>query len=209
MAYRLYGRRQSGSMAIEAALTICGADWVLVDTPRHANQAERAAFLKINRRGQVPALIHPDGTVITEGPAILSHLADAFPAAGLAPLPGSSDRARQDRWVAFFHANIYEGMLRELAPGRYTDEPGVSAPIATAATAYVRRHFEIFEAESGQTGALYLSGKSLSALDIYVWMLCFWLDRDWLVSSLPKLSTTWVRLCQHPVLSPIEQAHFG
>ena len=134
-------------MAIEAALGLCGAAWTLIDTPRPKTDADRAALLAINPRGQVPILIHPDGTVITEGPAILLHLADAFPASGLAPAPGTSLRAWHDRWLAFFQANVYEGMLRELFPDRYTHDPAGGPAVAAAATDYVRRHFLIFETE--------------------------------------------------------------
>jgi glutathione S-transferase len=205
MAYQLLGRHQSGSMAIEAALTLCSADWTLVDTPRPRTEADREALFAINPRGQVPVLIHPDGTVITEGPAIMAHLADAFPKAGLAPKPGTTARATQDRWIAFFHANVYEAMLRELAPARYTDRPDSAPEIASAATAYVHRHFLIFEAEAAHMPA----GNPPSTLDIYLWMLCFWVDRDWLAAQCPAINATWLRHRQHPVLAPIEAAHFG
>lgn len=202
MVYRLLGRHQSGSMAVEAALTLCAADWTLVDTPRPRTDAERAALQRINPRGQVPVLIHPDGTVITEGPAILSHLADAHPSAGLAPAPGTTARATQDRWMAFFQANVYEAMLRELAPARYTDDPDSAPAIARAATACVHRHFLIYEAEVTPT-------PTPSALDIYVWMLCFWVDPDWLATHCPAINTRWLAHRQHPVLAPVEAAHFG
>lgn len=209
MGYRLLGRHQSGSMAIEVALSLSGADWTLFDTPRPRTDAEREALGRINPRGQVPVLIHPDGTVITEGPAILSHLADAFPAAGLAPGPGTSARATQDRWMAFFQANVYEAMLRELAPGRYTDDPDTAPAIASAATAYVRRHFLIFETEAALGHTPAPMGDALSALDIYIWMLCFWMDRDWLAAHCPGINARWEQHRRHPVLAPVEAAHFG
>src|SRR2546430_14577412 len=58
------------------------------------------AYLAINPMGKVPAIKHGD-TVVTEGAAICTYLADAFPAAGLAPPP--TDRARGDyyRWMFF------------------------------------------------------------------------------------------------------------
>jgi glutathione S-transferase len=210
MAYRLYGRRQSGSMAIEAALRLCGADWTLVDTPRPKTEEDRTAFLQINPRGQVPILIHPDGTVITEGPAILSHLAAAFPAADLAPAPASSARAWHDRWLAFFHANVYEGMLRELFPDRYTLDPAGGPAVAAAATDYVRRHFSLFEAELAcRPDTAFVRGTRPSILDIYVWMLCFWLDAGWLAENCPTLAAHWQRMRALPALTPVEQAHFG
>ena len=210
MGYALYGRRQTGSMAIEAALALAGADWVLHQTPRPTTEAELAALQRVNPRGQVPILIHPDGTVITEGPAILLHIADAFPTARIAPTPGSAARAWHDRWLAFFQANVYEGMLRELFPDRYTTDPASAPSVATAATAYVRRHFLIFEAilPTHPTQG-FLCGPDPTVLDIYLWMLCFWIDADWLAANCPSFSAHWHRTRALPALSPIEAAHFG
>ena len=210
MGYRLYGRRQTGSMAIAAALMIVGAEWTLVPVAKPATEAELAALCGINPRGQVPILLHPDGTVITEGPAILLHLADAFPAAKLAPPPGSSARAWHDRWLAFFHANVYEGMLRELFPDRYTTDPTGAAAVAAAATDYVRRHFLIFEAElARRPNKGFFCDAAASALDSYLWMLCFWMDPAWLSANCPVLSAHWHQMCALPHLQTVGAEHFG
>ncbi len=53
-------------------------------------------YLAINPMAKVPALVH-DGRVVTEVPAILCYLAEAFPQAGLMP----EDRAGFYRWMFF------------------------------------------------------------------------------------------------------------
>lgn len=210
MGYRLFGRRQTGSMAIEAALALTPAVWVFETVAKPKTETELAALERINPRGQVPILVHPDGTVITEGPAILLHLADAFAAAGLAPAPGTAARAWHDRWLTFFHANVYEGMLRELFPDRYTTDPAGGPAVLAAATDYVRRHFLIFEAEVARCpGTGYFCGASPAVLDIYVWMLCFWVDADWLAATCPGLASHWHRMRALSALAQVEQAHFG
>ncbi len=55
-------------------------------------------FLAINPMGKVPAIRHGDA-VVTESAAICAYLADAFPAAELAPPP--SARAAYYRWLFF------------------------------------------------------------------------------------------------------------
>src|SRR5579875_2749348 len=57
-------------------------------------------YLAINPMGKVPALTH-GGRVVTECGAICAYLADAFPEAGLAPPPGSLDRAPYYRWLFY------------------------------------------------------------------------------------------------------------
>lgn len=57
-------------------------------------------YLAINPMGKVPALRHGD-VVVTEAAAICAYLADAFPAAELAPAPGSRLRGPYLRWLFF------------------------------------------------------------------------------------------------------------
>ncbi len=56
------------------------------------------AYRAINPMGKVPAIVH-DGKVVTECAAICAYLAEAFPQAGLAPLP--EERADYYRWMFF------------------------------------------------------------------------------------------------------------
>lgn len=70
-------------------------------------------YLALNPMGKVPAIVH-DGRVITECAAICAYLADAFPAAGLAPL--ASERADYYRWI-FFAAGPVEAAVTNHAMG--------------------------------------------------------------------------------------------
>lgn len=67
------------------------------------------AYLKINPMGKVPAIVHR-GEVVTECAAICTYLADAFPQAGLAPLP--EERASYYRWL-FFAAGLLEAAITD------------------------------------------------------------------------------------------------
>lgn len=72
-------------------------------------------YLAINPMGKVPALKHGT-TVVTETPAICAYLADAFPAARLAPEPGSRERGAYYRWL-FFAAGPIEQAVTTKALG--------------------------------------------------------------------------------------------
>jgi len=63
-------------------------------------QHKGPAYLEINPLGQLPAL-RDGGLILREAAAIALHLADKTPERGLAPLPGSSLRARYYQWVVF------------------------------------------------------------------------------------------------------------
>ena len=84
------------------------ARWMLEETGapyRHvvldyATTMKAPEYLAINPMGKVPVLDH-DGVVVTETAAICCHLADAFPAAGLAPPIGDRQRGPYLKWMFF------------------------------------------------------------------------------------------------------------
>jgi glutathione S-transferase len=205
--YRLYGFKLTGSCAIEAALAEAGIAYEFIPINTKAGESRTTAYAAVNPRQQVPALQLPDGTIVTEGPAILHHIADAYPQSRLAPPPGTSARGTLDRWLAFFHANVYEGELRQLFPQRYADDPGAAPAVKRAADAYVERHFRIFENEISQVP--YFFGQQFTILDIYVWMLAQWMDGAWLESRCPKIARLSREVAARPKVAPVHAHHFG
>lgn len=65
-------------------------------------------FLAVNPKGYVPALELDDGTVLTEGPAIVQYLADLAPASGLAPACGTFERYRLQEWLNFIGTELHK-----------------------------------------------------------------------------------------------------
>lgn len=205
--YELFGWKLTGSLAIEAALTEAGADFKITPVNLKAGETRTEAFTAINPRQQIPALRLPDGSVMTEGAAILLHIADAFPDMRLAPVPGSPERGQHDRWLFFMAVNVYEGELRKLNPGRYTiDESGAEA-VQKAANAYVDRHYEILN-EQIKNGP-YVLGGNFTVLDIYIWMLAQWMDQEWLTAECPKIKQLADTVAQRPKIAPVHTYHFG
>lgn len=205
--YVLHGWTGSGSVCVEAALREAGADFTIVQVDTGKKQHVDAEFTKLNPRQQVPALVLPDGTVVTETMAILLHIADAFPNANLAPKPGSSARAVHDRWLAFLAVNIYEGELRKAYSDRYSDDVGHAPAVSGAAAKYVERHYTILE-EQISAGPYFL-GHPFSVLDIYIWMLVQWMDPDWLAKNTPKVMALANAVRTRPQIKPIQDSHFG
>ena len=199
--YRLYGSPGSGSAAVEAALAEAGVDYEVVATNTKQQAHLTDAYRTINPRQQVPALRLPDGSVMTEGSAMLLHLADAHPQAGLAPAPGSSARAQHDRWLIFMAVNVYEGELRHYYPDRYADNP---ASVLAKALDYVERHYAILEdAIKGP----YFFGDSLTMLDIYIWNMATWTDPVWLKDRTPRVHALMTAVRNRPLIAPIDAAH--
>ncbi len=75
--YKLYGTKMTGTCAVKAALTEAGAPFEEVEITISKKQHLTEEYRQINPRQQVPSLMLPDGSIMTEGPAILLHIADA------------------------------------------------------------------------------------------------------------------------------------
>jgi glutathione S-transferase len=124
------------------------------------------AYLAINPMGKVPALRH--GTVtVTECAAICAYLADAFPAAGLAPPPADPARAPYYRWM-FFAAGPVEAavMIKTL---------GVVVPKEREGMVGCGTMADVLGAlETAVSGREYIAGDRFSAADVYVGSHLIW-----------------------------------
>ncbi len=205
--YKIYGWKLSGSLATEAALKEAGADYEIIPVNIRAGEQHEAEYGRINPRRQVPALALPDGSVMTEGAAILLHIADAHPQSRLAPPPGSSERAQHDRWLFFFAVNVYEGELRKLNPQNYVTSADCAEAVKTVADSYVEMHYRIFEEALGD--GPYTFGDTFTVLDIYVWMLAQWMPTDWLAEVCPKINRLVESAKARPNIAPVQKWHFG
>jgi glutathione S-transferase len=205
--YKIYGWKLSGSLATEAVLKEAGADYEIIPVNIKEGEQHQEEYGRINPRRQVPALALPDGSVMTEGAAILLHIADAHPQSRLAPPPGSSERAQHDRWLFFFAVNVYEGELRKLNPQNYVTSADCAEAVKTVADSYVEMHYRIFEEALGD--GPYTFGDTFTVLDIYVWMLAQWMPPDWLAEVCPKINRLVESAKVRPNIAPVQKWHFG
>ena len=207
--YKLYGTTVTGggTCAIKAALMEADAPFEEVEIVTRENQHLTEDYRRINPCQQVPALMLPDGSIMTETSAMLLHIADAHPEARLAPAPGTSERAQHDRWLIFFAVNVYEGALRAFRGERYTADTNGKQGVEDAAKAYVDRHYSMFENVLGDEA--YMFGNDLSMLDIYVWLLSQWHDAPWLEANCPKIVRLANTVKLRPKILPIQEECFG
>jgi glutathione S-transferase len=120
---------------------------------------KKPAFLAVNPMGKVPAIVHR-GTVVTECGAICAYLADAFPAARLAPPTDSLTRGTYYRWMFFggtcVEAAVIDRMLARPAPSR----PG--------ALSYGCYEDTVATLEKALTPGPNILGAQFSAVDVYL-----------------------------------------
>lgn len=76
------------------------------------------SYRKIQPHKKVPSIVH-DGVVVTERAAIAAYLADAFPAAGLAPPIGDPRRGPYLSWLVYADAVVDPGITARMQGWTY------------------------------------------------------------------------------------------
>ena len=186
--FKLYARNNSGSAAVEALLELLGVTYEIIDIPQPADGFAPAWYLAINPLGQVPSLALADDSVMTESAAIMLHLGDAFPGAGLAPAVGGSDRARYLRWMLFLASSVYMTDLRLYYPQRHSTDAAHAPAIKAKAIIDLNRNFDVLAEAIGE--GPFILGSRISAVDLYAAMLLSWSeDVAGLFARQPRLAT--------------------
>jgi GST-like protein len=115
--YVVYGAAGTGSVPVEATLTLLGLPYRVVEA-----YGDDPALYAANPMRQVPALILPNGELMTESSAILVWLADSHPEARLSPTMAAHSRPAFLRWMAFVASAIYALYWIRDDPGRIIDD---------------------------------------------------------------------------------------
>jgi glutathione S-transferase len=204
MTYRLYNRVGSGGFVAEAALAMADAPYELEELDSKPGTPLPESFRATNPWRQVPTLVLPDGSTLTETAAILIHIAACFPDKGLAPPPGTPQHAAFLRWMVFTNVNIYEAVLRRSYPSRYTTDP--DSIEATQEAAIARMGDALTVLENAINPGPFLLGETMSVADIYVAMLFVWFRGT---IDAPRLTALTEGVRQHSVVGPIWRRHFG
>jgi len=206
--YTLYGTRGSGSAIAEAALERCGLAYRQVRASTWEADSAIGELRRINPLGQIPTLVLPDGSVISESAAILIHLGLEHPTSALLPV-NSSARAQTLRGLVFIAANCYSAISQSDYPERYTTQTDEEAheAVRQGARHLLHRHWEIFA--DTFAGHPYLGGEVPGALDIMATIVSKWSgSRKHLADHRPEFLALLKRIEVHPWLQPVLARHF-
>lgn len=163
---KLYYSSGACSLAAHIALCESALEFQLAAVDLKAKTlADGADFRKINPNGYVPVLELADGERLTEAVAVLQYIADQKPQAGLAPAPGTMQRYRLIRWLAFISSELHKSfspLFRDTTPEAY--KPVVLAHLAQR-FAYVDEQL---------AGKSFLMGEQFTIADAYLFVMLNW-----------------------------------
>lgn len=169
----LHHHPQSRAQRILWLLEEAGAPYELVPHDLEAGTHKSPEFLKLNPDGKIPTLIDrgPDGTanvVVTESAAIVIHVADAVPEAGLAPAPGVPQRGTYLTWIAYAGTAIEPAFADVMFP-RAAEPPA-------SAIGWLPFDKTLERVLGGLKPGPWLLGEAFSAADIMLGSLLGWMQ---------------------------------
>src|SRR6202158_3351075 len=171
--YQLHYFPANANAAPHMLLEELGAKYDLVLVDRANNAQKSKDYLKINPNGRIPALVD-EKLVVSEAAAIVLHLVDQHPDAGLAPKVGTPERAKFYQWLTFLRNSLQEELRTlQYAERRAGEDAAATEVVKRGAQARAGTFLDVVEDHLKANGPLLL-GDQLSGVDFYLVMLSRW-----------------------------------
>lgn len=199
----ILGCKGCGSVIVEAALTLAQLPFDREETD-YSTTAGRDRLLQLNPLAQVPTVILPDGTVMSESLALILHINDLAPDARLIPAVGDPLRPVALRYLTFLVGAIYPTFTYGDEPAKWVGDAGPALQETTHA--HRKRLWQYLEGQArGPTTFL----GTFSAIDLYLAAMTRWRPgRDWFAQHAPKLHAIASTLDNDPRLAALWAANF-
>ncbi len=180
---KLYYSPGACSLSPHIALLEAGLPYDLVKVDLRAKKLENGDdYLKVNPKGQVPALALDNGELVTEGPVIVQMIADKVAAKNLAPARDSAERYKLLEWLNF--------ITSEFSPVLADDAKAFFKDRVMAKFKYI---------DSQLPGRDYLMGKQFTVADGYLFTMLNWAERmKFDLSAMPNLLAYKDRVAARP-----------
>ena len=204
--HTLLGAVGWGSAITEAMLDLSGIPYrlELVDPEQEGPSKER--WRALNPLLQLPTLLLPDGSVMTESAAMVLYAADLAPSSGLVPAPGDAARPAFLRWLVYLVASVYPTFTYGDVPSRYVTSEGAQNELRASTDEQRKGMWR--QVESAAAGPWFL-GEAMSAIDLYVWAMVHWRPRRaWFEAETPKLAAIAAALDEDPRMAGVKARNF-
>ena len=163
---KLFYKPGACSLASHITLRESGKDFSLIGVDlMHKRMENGDDFLKVNPKGQVPALLLDDNTLLTEGVAIMQYIADSVSDRQLLAPVGTINRYKTLEWLNFIATELHKGftpLFRPDTPEEY--KPTVRA-LLDKKLAYI---------DESLAGAQWISGSRFTLADAYLFTVLRW-----------------------------------
>lgn len=172
---KLYSFPGTISLAVHIALEEAGADYELVKVDFLKDEQRSADYLAINPKSRVPALVTERG-VLTEAPALMTYVAQAYPEAKLAPLNDPFALAQVQAFNTYLCSAVHVAAAHRHRGYRWADDPVALADMRRKAPLAVAEHFTLIETE--YLAGPWVMGADYTICDPYLFTLAQWMEKD-------------------------------
>jgi glutathione S-transferase len=188
---KLYYSPGACSLSPHIALLEAGLPYDLVKVDLRAKKLENGDdFLKVNPKGQVPALALDSGELVTEGPVIVQMIADQAAGKNLAPARDSAERYKLMEWLNYITGELHKNFSPLFSPVLSDDTKAFFKDRLMGKFKYI---------DGALAGRDYLLGKQFTVADGYLFTMLCWADRmNFDLSGLPNLVAYKARVAARP-----------
>jgi GST-like protein len=204
--HRLLGCKGCGSAIVEAAFAIAKLPLAYEEVDYSAGSATRERLLSVNPLGQVPTLVLPDGSVMTESLAMVHYLNDLAPRAGLVPAKGDPARVAFLRWSTFLVAAVYPTFTYGDEPAKWVEDTKGAKQLRESTNRHREAQFLRLEEIAGDPWFL---GAKMTALDLYLAVMTRWRPgQKWFEAHTPRLLAIERRASAMPDVEAVIRRNF-
>ena len=144
---KLFYKPGACSLASHITLRESGKDFTLDGVDLAKKRLENGDdYFAVNPKGQVPALLLDDGTLLTEGVAIMQYLADSVPDRQLLAPTGTISRYKTLEWLNYIATELHKGftpLFRPDTPEEYTFKYTYNIDLNTGESIRLKDHVDV------------------------------------------------------------------
>ena len=197
---KLYYVPAACSLSVQIALHEAGVPHEIEKVDgKKKKTADGGDYLAINPRGQVPALVLDDGSLLTEGPAIVQYIADMKPEKNLSPPAGTMAHYRFLEWLNYLTSELHQRFYPLFVFPQFPEE------VVETLKQDLAKRFAFISAKLGDKA--YLLGDQFTVADGYLFTMLRWPDfvkAD--LSTWPNLIAFRERIAARPAVQAAMRA---
>ncbi|WP_318377798.1 glutathione transferase GstA [Enterobacter sp.] len=191
---KLFYKQGACSLAPHIILRETGKDFTLESVDLMKKRlADDSDYFAINPKGQIPALLLDEGTLVTEAVVIMQYLADSAPESQLLAPTGDLARYKTLEWLNFIATELHKGFTPLFRP----DTPEDYKPVVRA-TLEKKLHF-VNDALNGKS---WIAGEHFTIADAYLYNVLRWARAVKLeMSELANIEPYMARVSARPAVA--------
>jgi glutathione S-transferase len=199
--FKLYYTPGTCALASHIALQEVGATYTTERVDFKSNQQNSPAYLAINPKGRVPALVTDRG-ILTETPAMLAFIAQSFPQAQFAPLDDVFAFAQVQAFNSYLCATVHVAHAHKLRGARWAAEESSFADMKRKVPQTVGACFALIERD--MLRGPWVMGEQYTICDPYLYTIAGWLEGDGVdLAALPKVADHRKRVSERPAVQKV------